>query len=1175
MLTRKQTTIDAQPFAIIDHRAVMKWMHYAGKDTELGVVSEVTGRLVNSPEHTCRMLVERVLEPLLADLAPRNIIVVHDGGHNYRTRLYPEYKVKPASPVCEVDAAAKETVHSWLKRFYKAAGILQCGVKGVEADDVIAHLCKGLPGSKVVYTVDADLLQVVNETTSVYLKDELYMYGDEYKGISLGDHNCIAIYKAIVGDSSDGYGGVPSMGQAAWERLSMAYGHDGMKEIETAAEENNRSPVEEAYNATSDKYLGKLLDNWDVLRHQLKLAQLAPFLCEKPAGKKLTKIEWIKRVPNHEALKALLAEVKAGDLYSVFACFEPSEALLDATTLTDALISEIKEKILASPFVAFDYEAYDENKFKNFEEANDGKLYVDMLSQSITGGSLSFGRNLEETVYVTVNHADSANLPLDVLKELVLFAYTHRPVVAHNALYELTVTEVRMGEVLEGVYDTMIMSSYVNENSRSGLKFLSKSLLNFDQTDYETTLAAEGAEDMSQITAQGVLKYGLDDAIVTSALFDLMYIILNLEGMWTFYEEDELYVANVLSHSYQKGADIDWDLLSQLHADDRKLVEYNSARIHEILETRCSEGSVLDYSGAEAFISQERGFFEASLRASLKERIKSGKEELGGKSLQEWLSVNVKKRFENWKNNILASVVYTPPSQETTPYAFIPTATKLKAVTQLLGFKTALEKDTQKGVSEWLVSVTAISDDVEPLTSEQIKFCKLLGAANKQLKRREGDAYTELVEFASAQFPPTITETGDTLDLNSAKKMQQLLYCKLGLPIRITGKVVKGTARHTHGCSGSPSSDEKAMLMAIANDCSGENAWKKELLQLVIEAKAALTRISLYHVPYPLWKHPLTGKIHPNIRNCGTVTRRPSGNSPNILQVSKKSMMRAIFLPPTEDHVVVAIDYATQEIRLLACESGDPEMTSVYQVGNEKDMHCLTGAKIVGMTYEAFLNHYSDENAEYHSLAAEIRTSAKGVNFGLAYGIAANALSRNITVSVAEATRFLDGALALYSRIPEWQKETAEFGKKHGYVLNAFGQRRHVTDDLFSSDRAARSRVERQLANFKIQGTAADMLKKVLTRLWKSRLLFELDMVFFAPVYDETVAFVHKEDVMQYVRSMCQFMAEATPPSHSIPQIPEVSIGPNWKKLKELGREPADEAILEALDLSTNYSKVA
>ncbi len=194
-------------------------------------------------------------------------------------------------------------------------------------------------------------------------------------------------------------------------------------------------------------------------------------------------------------------------------------------------------------------------------------------------------------------------------------------------------------------------------------------------------------------------------------------------------------------------------------------------------------------------------------------------------------------------------------------------------------------------------------------------------------------------------------------------------------------------------------------------------------------------------------------------------------------------------------------------------------------------------------------------------------------NFGLAYGAGPATLSRNLIVPIDEAKELLDGAMTLYARIPQWQEETARFMEKNGFTLTAFGTKRHATEDIFAKDHGKVSRQHRQGTNATIQGTAAEMLRIVLTKIVERGLLDRLDMVFFAPIYDETVAFVHKDDVAEYCREMNEIMSSATPPGHAVPQCPEFSIGPDWGRVHELGRYPGDEKIMEAVERSLEEAK--
>jgi DNA polymerase I-like protein with 3'-5' exonuclease and polymerase domains/5'-3' exonuclease len=1166
---------------LIDHKAIMKHSYYGASDQQ-GIYSAVRDKTVATAEYAFASYIQRYIEPMLLEFSPRQIIVAHDMGQDYRSRLLPEYKCRSADgDRCEIEDAEIEKLHTYLTKFFKLAGITQVGAKGVEADDVIAYLCQ-LRGQKLVRTVDADLLGLVNEDTFVYLKEVMYTDSEWYKDMfPLGgeEGNVISISKAMLGDTSDGYKGIPGFGPAKWEQLVEAVGYDGIQEIKQAVETNDKQTILDAAAAMPIKPLTLIADNWDEFRLQWNLAKLHPELCWKPQGKKLPKLLWTRRLADPEGLKQLMYGLNCSDLYhEVMEAHMPVRYLLDANSATPDFIAAIKSEMKKSPFIAFDFEAFDPNEFECFKENDSG--FVDVLSQKITGMGITFGANLESTVYVTVGHKTQHNCDIEVLRDLLLFAYQNKPIVAHNALFEITLTSTNLGEILAGVYDTQIMSSYVDENSRSGLKYLSKSILNYDQVSYNDTLAAANANNMAELTPDQVFGYGADDPVVTAYLFDHFHRILELENTIDFYVEHELYTANVLHTAFEAGQLMDKDLMKLIYETDEKTVAEGIDKLRAILDTHCVEENQLDFSGADTLIELERSNQRDLFKAKFAEDAKNGKAPEGVDSAR-WIKQQVEANLERWEQRIKSAVPYTPLVTEELPVLFAPTPKQLNVVTTAIGLP-PIEKDTQKAVSEWLAEVTLTEEgELRQLYPDQARFCNLLGGAIKDLKRREGEAYEAFAEFCKGYFEPKTVTSGDELSLGSPKQMQDLLYCKLALPLRLRTKPQKGSARDLLRLDGSPGTDDKCIKMALANDCGEGFEWKRDALNIILEVKAAQTRIGLYHKPYPNWIRPDTGKMHPSIRNCGTVTRRPAGGSPNILQVSKgtlnseiKLAMRSMFIPPHPDYVAVPIDFSGQELRIMACQTMDENLLSVYGVtkhpdgtythseDDEKDLHGMTASGILDIGYEEFIVVYSDPNHPDQPLYTKVRgKKAKGTNFGLSYGAGADTLSRNLTVPVEEAKELLDAAHAKYPGIGRWQEASAEFARKWGFTRTAFGTRRHMTEDIFSKDAGARSRLERQGANFEIQGTAADMLKKVMSGMWKTNLLKDVRMVFFAPIYDEIVSWVHVDDVWEYCVRMEALMSGATPPGHIVPQVPEFSIGCDWGNLQELGRLPDRETI--------------
>lgn len=1165
---------DDTHYSILDFRACVKHSYYGAKCSE-AIYCEATGRSFARWETGAQDFISRYLQPILTDNSARAMIVAHDMGREYRTAIYPGYKLKTEKDApSPVEAEQVEKLMTWCKRTLAALGATQIGVKGVEADDVIGWLCQNITYPKDVYTVDADLLQLVNDQTVVHLKGEPH-YGDgEYKGVP---YHLISLSKSIIGDPSDKYGGVSGLGQAKFAGLLEAFGVDGVEQLQAIVESGNPDLLDEAIEQTGDKTLIKIRAAFSEWRTMWRLAKIHPELCWKPRGKKLVVPAIHKRMPHPQRLFDLLKEVGAEDMWDEdFAGLMPTQTAVTTVNWED-MKSAIFAEIDAGDITTFDYESSNKHPVPGFAKASaSGENFVDVLSQELTGASFQFGRHLENVIYLPIDHKDSPNLPKSVITELLEYAGRKTQLVAQNAFFEGVVSQTNLNLHLQDVHDTRVMQRYFNENVSAGLKDMSLEYLGYQQASYRETLGDKS--NMSELTLEEVFAYGADDAQVTGFLYDLLKLGLQLDNQWAFYQRWAVNPTVVLQHSYIKGVDINWALQKRVHQRDLKQVAEGMVELRSILEENVT-GNVT--AGCESFIAAEKDFIYRSAKKKA-----DGDVEVAKSKVYEWKTKNER------------ACNYQPYREESVMPEFALTPKQLTAAAVAIGLP-AVEKVTAKALSEYLAEQGMLGFEPQVDDPDQLEFLEALASAVEHgalkvraLEMKEGaeqqakrarmsfEVFGEVVQRL-AGVEAKLLSFGDELNSGSPQQMQQLLYCKIGVPVRLRGKIA-GLGRKQLGIKeAGPSTDETAVLTAIANDIE-KGSWQHNALEALLRVKSAATRISLYHDKYPLWRH-RDGKVHPSFTDAGTDTRRPTGSAPNVLQVSKRDKsMRAMYMPPSKDHVVVAIDYAGQEIRLMACESGDPVMISVYDPANEKDLHSMTGSGIASMMaarrgdkgmaqiaeYEEFDTARNDESHPLHKLAAAVRKQAKGCNFGLAYGAGAATLSRNLIVPLEEATALLSGTMSLYSCIPVWQEATGRFMEKNGFTLTAFGTKRHANEDIFSKDGGKVARQHRQGTNATIQGTAAEMLRIVLTGIVERNLLNRLDMVFFAPVYDETVAFVHKDDVLEYCREMDEIMRSATPPGHVISQIPEISIGPTWGQLHELGRHPGDGPIWAAVTRS-------
>lgn len=1190
-------------YEILDFKAVVKHSYYGCTDAE-AIYCEDTDRRYPTWKAAANGFLDRYILPILEDGSPRNLLIAHDMGRDYRKAVYADYKKnRDDKVVSPIETEQVNKLMDWAKKFLAAFGATQIGVPGVEADDVIAWLCQRISYPKVVRTVDADLIQLVNDKTIVYLKNEPYFGEGEYQGVPF---HLTSLAKSITGDSSDNYPGIKGYGIGKVIKLLETYGADGLEQLQHVVDSGDTSLLEEAIEQTGDKILIKLRDEFSTWRTMWRLAKLNPDLCWKPRAKKLITPAIHKRVPNPSRVHHLLTEVGCEDMWdSHIASVMPSQLAITADNW-DEYRDAILDEMAAGDIVTFDYESSDKDPILAFHQAStSGKDFVDPLSHELTGASFCFGAHFENVIYIPIDHKDSPNLPKAVIAELLEHAGKVATRVAHNATFEGVLTQTNLNMELRDVQDTRLMKRYYDENSPAGLKALSLEYLGYEQASYQETLAAgnggEGVSNMSELTLDEVFSYGADDAQVTALNYDLLKLLLQLDQQWDFYQQWAVNPTVVLQNSYINGVDINWKLQKQLHERDIKIVEEGMVELRQILEENVT-GEITE--GCKSLIEAEKEYVFRSAKKKA-----DGDTEVASQKLYEWSTKQEK------------ACQYMPMRTETIMPRFALTTKQLSAAAVKVGLP-EVDKVSQAGVLAYLTAAgivgftpewpadedqraflqavkTALESGVFQVKSLESKLAKaeesgderkVQSAATALEKAQEAfDAFGVEVQRLAGVEAKTVV-SGDELNVGSPQQMQQLLYCKIGVPVRLRGKLGKG--RMLVGVKdASPSADESAIETAIANDIE-KGSWQETALRTLLRVKSASTRISLYHTKYPLWKH-RDGKIHPSFTDAGTDTRRPTGSSPNALQVSKKDkMMRSMFVPPGRDWVCVAIDYSGQELRLLACESGDPVMIDAYDPQDEKDLHSVTGSGIAALKattagsaeargqlqtisdFREFNDARSLEDHPLNKIADGIRKKAKGVNFGLAYGAGAATLSRNLIVPVEEADELLSGAMTLYARIPQWQKETAKFMEKNGFTLTAFGTKRHATEDIFSKDNGKVSRQHRQGANATIQGTAAEMLRIVLTGIVTRNLLHRLKMVFFAPIYDEIVAFVHKSDVIEYCREMNTLMSDATPPGHVVPQVPEFSIGPDWGRVHELGRWPGEEAIAKVVDRSLQEAAV-
>jgi DNA polymerase-1 len=350
---------------------------------------------------------------------------------------------------------------------------------------------------------------------------------------------------------------------------------------------------------------------------------------------------------------------------------------------------------------------------------------------------------------------------------------------------------------------------------------------------------------------------------------------------------------------------------------------------------------------------------------------------------------------------------------------------------------------------------------------------------------------------------------GQPFNLASPKQVGELLFGKLGLPVR------KKTA------SGTPSTDEE-VLEKLAEDYP--------LPRKLLEHRALSKLRSTYCDKLPGMIHPQTGRVHTTYGQAIAITGRLASSDPNLQNIPVRTAegrrIREAFIAPPGRRIVSA-DYSQIELRIMAHISGDPGLVAAFARGD--DVHRATAAEVFGVAPEA--------------VGAEQRRAAKAINFGLMYGMSSFGLAANLGISKDSAKLYIDRYFQRYPGVARYMEATREQAHKLGYVQTVFGRRLWLTD-INGGNGPRRQAAERAAINAPMQGTAADLIKlaMIATDAWLRRAHLHTRLVM--QVHDELV-FEVPEDEIETVRANVPGLMTGVV-QWQVPLEVSVGVGGNW-----------------------------
>ncbi len=397
----------------------------------------------------------------------------------------------------------------------------------------------------------------------------------------------------------------------------------------------------------------------------------------------------------------------------------------------------------------------------------------------------------------------------------------------------------------------------------------------------------------------------------------------------------------------------------------------------------------------------------------------------------------------------------------------------------------------------------------------ELPLCRVLAEMERTGCGVDARALREFGESLSARIAEreaAIYEmAGGTFNINSPKQLGEVLFERLGLP---HGKKTK-TGWSTNA------------------DVLEKLRWQHPIVDAVLEYRQYAKLKSTYADGLLKAMDP-DGRIRTSFQMTVTATGRLSSTEPNLQNIPTRTDLGSEFrrmFTAAEDRVLVDADYSQIELRVLAHIAGDEGMKAAFLAGG--DFHAETAAKVF--------------HVDRGDVTHEMRRRAKAVNFGIVYGISAFSLSQDLGVTVAEAKDYMEAYFATFPGVRRYMDQVVEKARETGYVETLLHRRRDLPE-LTSSNKNMRAFGERVALNMPIQGTAADVMKLAMVKVWK-RLREEKPAArLVLQVHDELIVECPEAEAESVARLLEEEMEHVV--SLSVPLTAEAHWGRNWLEAK-------------------------
>ena len=378
---------------------------------------------------------------------------------------------------------------------------------------------------------------------------------------------------------------------------------------------------------------------------------------------------------------------------------------------------------------------------------------------------------------------------------------------------------------------------------------------------------------------------------------------------------------------------------------------------------------------------------------------------------------------------------------------------------------------------------------------------------------------TEALKQSSEHFTLRLQEiekeiyalaNGETFNIASPKQVGEVLFDKL--------KIVEKAKKTKTGQY--VTSEE--VLESLRN--------KHAIIGKILEYRGLKKLLSTYIDALPQLINPRTGRIHTSFNQAVTATGRLSSSNPNLQNIPIRDEdgkeIRKAFIPDDGCEFFSA-DYSQIELRIMAHLSQDRNMIDAFLSGY--DIHAATAAKIY--------------KVDISEVTTDMRRKAKTANFGIIYGISVFGLAERMNVSRQEAKELIDGYFETYPQIKEYMDKSIDLARRQGYIETIFGRKRYLPD-INSRNSVVRGYAERNAINAPIQGSAADIIKVAMVRIYQRFQSESIKSKMILQVHDELNFSVLPEEKEKVQKIVIEEMENAY--HMQVPLRADCGWGSNW-----------------------------